>query len=304
MLKKLSQFALALIGLTVLFSSCKKDYESIQSVDTKKIQDYITANNLTVIPDSAATGYFYQIKTAGTGTANFKLTDSVLYQLTVKGLENGTVYWETPSTANLGTYVGYTNGLISTDATIASISVPAIRDVMLKLKPGGSARILLPSYLAYGKNGSGGVPSNENIDLLVSTFPEKVQQTLDDRLINDFIKKNSLTMTKDPSRVYYSISTPGTGVGGAITMSSTLVINYTGRYLDGTVFQTNVAGTFTSTLASLVKGWGAVIPGKITAGGKMRILIPSDLGYGSTLSNGIPGNSVLDFDIEIVSVAN
>ncbi len=87
-------------------------------------------------------------------------------------------------------------------------------------------------------------------------------------------------------------------------MSSTLVLNYTGRLSDGTVFDTNVAGTFTGTLAGFIKGWGAVIPGKLTAGGKIRLLIPSDLAYGKTGSGAIPPNAILDFDVEIISSTN
>ncbi|AMQ01519.1 Peptidyl-prolyl cis-trans isomerase [Pedobacter cryoconitis] len=306
MLKKLSQFTLALIGLTVLFSSCKKTYDSIQVVDGKKIQDYITANKLTVIEDSLKTGYYYQILNPGTGTAVYSTSDSVLYNVSVKGLENGTVYWASSFNGNFGTLGGYTNVLAPVDNTIfTTIGINALRDVILKLKPGGSARILLPSYLAYGKNGIATIPSNENIDLTVTTVPEKSQTALDDRIINDIIKKNSLTMIKDPSRVYYSISTPGTGTD-KISLTSTIVANYTLRFADGTVSQTNVDGSFSAVLASLgVKGWGDVIPGKLTKGGKIRLLIPSDRGYGTVgIPPNLPRNAVLDFDIEIVSVTN
>ena len=305
MLKKLSQFTLALIGLTVLFSSCKKTYDSIQVVDGKKIEDYIKANNLTVTPDSLKTGYYYQILNPGTGTALYSTSDSVLYNVSVKGLENGTVYWASSLNGNLGTLGGYTNVLAPVDNTVFStIGVTALRDVILRLKPGGSARILLPSYLAYGKNGVGTIPSNENIDLTVTTAPEKSQVALDDRIINDIIKKNSLTMIKDPSRVYYSISTPGTGTD-KISLNSTLIVNYTLRFADGSVFASSLDGTYSTTLATLIKGWSDIIPGKLTKGGKIRLLIPSDRGYGP-LGNAptLPRNAVLDYDIEIVSVTN
>ncbi|WP_052496341.1 FKBP-type peptidyl-prolyl cis-trans isomerase [Pedobacter lusitanus] len=303
MLKKFSQFTFALIGLTVLFSSCKKDYESIQVVDGKKIQDYITANKLTVTEDPLKSGYFYQILTQGTGTANYVTSDTVLYNVSVKGLENGTLYWASPLQANRATLGGYMNGLVASNTVYGAISVPAIRDVVLQLKPGGSARILLPSYLAYGKNGIANIASNENIDLNITTFPEKSQAVLDDRLINEFIKKNSLTMTKDRTRTYFSISAPGTGTD-AITLNSTLTINYTGRYLDGTVFDSNVAGTYVTTLSTLIQGWKNVIPGKLTKGGKIRLLIPSDQAYGLAGFGSVPANATLDFDIEIVNVVN
>lgn len=305
MLKKLSQFTLALIGLTVLFSSCKKTYDSIQVVDGKKIQDYIKANNLTVTEDSLKSGYYYQILNPGTGTAVYATSDSVLYNVSVKGLENGTVYWASSFNGNLGTLAGYTNALSPVDTqTFPTVGVGALRDVILKLKPGGSARILLPSYLAYGKNGAGTIPSNENIDLTVTTAPEKSQTALDTRIITDIIKKNNLTMTKDPFGVYYNILTPGTGTD-KISLSSTLIVNYTFRFADGTVFQSSLDGTFSTTLASVIRGWSDVIPGKLTKGGKIRLLIPSDRGYGPAGSGtSVPRNAVLDYDVEIVSVTN
>jgi FKBP-type peptidyl-prolyl cis-trans isomerase FkpA len=299
MLKKLSGYTLALIGLTILFSSCQKDYESIQSVDAKKITDYISKNNLTGLmkEDSLKSGYYYQILTPGTGTT-FKNTDSVLYNGVVQSLENSTVYLTTDTNGNLGTYVGYTN-------TLNGASIPAIRDVITKLKPGGKARIILPSYLAFGKNGldASNIPSNENIDLYINTAPEKIQWQLDDRRLRAFIAAKGLTMIKDDSRVYYSISAVGTGTE-AISLTSTVTAKYTLRLIDGTVVQSSTDGTFSAVLNTLIPAWQKVLPGKLLAGGKIRMLIPSDLAYGTTAQTGITANACLDYDIEITAVTN
>lgn len=306
MLKKLPLYTLALIGLTVFFASCKKDYESAQTIDSTKIKAYIAANNLTtMVEDSAKTGYYYQIVTPGTGD-NYKLTDSVLYSAEAKGLENGTVYIAKPGYYNLGTLVAYTGGVSATTGTTA-LAIPAILDVMKKLKPGGSARILLPSYLAWGRNGSVSVPSNENIDITVTTFADKNQAALDDRLLAEFVATKGLTMTKDPSGVYYNISAAGSGTY-PITKYSEITSSYTGRYLDGTVFDSNTAATFSMIPGSsngIISGIQNLLPGKLEKDGKVRILIPSRLGYGTSGSGtgGVPGNTVLDFDFEVTSVA-
>lgn len=298
MLKKLSGYTLALIGLTVLFASCKKDYESAQTIDSTKIKAYIAANNLTtMVEDSAKTGYYYQILTPGTGDT-YKLTDSVLYSAEAKGLENGTVYIAKPDFYNLGTFVAYTGG-VSATSTRTGLSIPALTDVIKKLKPGGSARILLPSYLAWGRNGSDNIPPNENIDITVTTYADKSQTALDDRLIAEFISTKGLTMTKDPSGVYYSISAVGSGTY-PITKYSTFNATYTGRYKDGTVFDSNTDLSFT--LSATIQGWIDVLPGKLEKGGKMRMIIPSRLAYGTTGNGSVPANAILDFDIEITSV--
>src|SRR5690606_15328524 len=118
----------------------------------------------------------------------------------------------------------------------------------------------------------------------------------------------SLVPVVDPNRVRYIISAVGTNPTEVKTTSK-IKAKYTGRLLDGTVFDSSTDGVEFK-LDGVIKGWTQIIPGKIGVGGKIRLLIPSDLGYGQTAQrdgNGnvsIPANSVLDFDIEIVSVTN
>jgi archaellum component FlaF (FlaF/FlaG flagellin family) len=78
MIKKLSSYTFALLGLILLFSACKKEYESIQNTDDAKLQQYISSNHLQVTKDS--TGFYYQTITPGIGY-NFTDKDSVLYNV-------------------------------------------------------------------------------------------------------------------------------------------------------------------------------------------------------------------------------
>eukprot|EP01012_Entosiphon_sulcatum_P032245 TRINITY_DN41026_c0_g1_i1.p1 TRINITY_DN41026_c0_g1~~TRINITY_DN41026_c0_g1_i1.p1 ORF type:complete len:306 (-),score=8.65 TRINITY_DN41026_c0_g1_i1:25-942(-) len=300
---KLGLFTLLLA--TVIFSSCKKDYESIQSVDDTAIKSYISKNNLTQMqPDSAKTGFYFQVTNPTDGTL-FKNPDSVFYDITVKSMETGVTYLQSPANGNLGTYVGYlSNFFQSSLSTSTTFNIPALRTAALALKPGGSARILLPSYLAFGKNGIGPIPSNENLDFTLKTYPYRKQWLFDDDKIKNFLTAKGLTAsaTKDPSRIYYIVNTVGTG-DAVNDIESTVVIKYTGRLLDGTSFDSSTDGTFSSTLKGLIQGWQIMIP-KFKVGTKFRMFIPSGLGYGNGGNGAIPSNAVLDFDIEIVSVTN
>ena len=305
MLKKLSGYTLALIGLTAFFtSSCKKEYASINNVDSTAITTYIKQNNLTssMVEDSAKTGFYYQIITPGTGKT-FANSDSVLYNYSIKGLDNGVVYQPERPNGNYGTFVGYTYNVTYVSSSVANLVViSAVREVMEKLKPGGSARILIPSYLAFGKNGLGGIPANENIDMTVTVYPETVQWQLDDRLIREFIAAKGLTMIKDPSRIYYSIANVGSGTY-PITDNSGIYCNYTLRLRDGLVLDTET--DFFGTLGSggLIAGWTLILPGKLQKGGQMRFIVPSDLAYGTTTTTGgLQGNTILDYSITITSV--
>ncbi|WP_316831418.1 FKBP-type peptidyl-prolyl cis-trans isomerase [Pedobacter aquatilis] len=301
---------LSILAAVLLFTSCKKEYDSIQTIDDAKIASYIQKNNLSsvMVQDPDKTGFYYQVLTAGTGDT-FKNTDSVLYNVTIKSMEDGTGYLQTPVTGNLATYVGYTSSFYWYDISSTVYNIPAIRTAILALKPGGVARILLPSYLAYGKNGAGNIPSNTVLDVTITTYPYKKQAQLDDDRIVKFLAAKGLTASavKDPSGIYYIVSTQGAGTPIADKETSTAIVNYTGRLLSGTVFDSSTDGTFSSSFgvsSGIIAGWRIIIP-KFAAGTKLRMIIPSNLAY-STRGSGttIAPNTDLDFDIEIVSVTN
>lgn len=297
MIKKLSLYAFALLGCLVLFNSCKKEYEDIETVDERSIADYIAKNNLTNVKDTL--GYYYQILTPGTGAAVVN-SDSVYYTYDFKNT-SGTSFLKSPDYLVSSTFLGYTD-------RFTFKMLPAVRYTLGKLKKGGTARVILPSRMAFGKNGvsSLGIGSNEVIviDLALLDLNNRVEA--DNYVINKFIAANSLQTTLDPSRVRYTISAEGTGKE-SVTATSKVKVKYTGRLLDGTVFDSSADGV-EFVLDEVIAGWTKVIPGKIGVGGKIRLLIPSDLAYGrSSQTDGagnvsIPGNSCLDFDIEIISV--
>ncbi|MFI5450949.1 FKBP-type peptidyl-prolyl cis-trans isomerase [Pedobacter sp. UC225_61] len=257
---------------------------SIESIDEAKIQAYIKQNNLTMTKDPS--GFYYQIVEQGTGDVMLN-KDSVFYDFNIKSL-SGVEYQKKSTISNFGNYLGY-------------ITPSPYRIALTNLKRGGSVKVIFPSYLAFGKNGSGNIPSNEVLISEISTYTQKTQWELDDVKIKAFLSAKGITAIKDPSRVYYQVLTPGTGTD-VIDQNSTLVVKYTGRTLDGTVFDSN--NSYTTTLTGVIAGWGKVLP-LFKSGAKIRLFIPSDLGYG-VAGNGtaIPGNSILDFDIEIVSVTN
>ena len=299
MIRKITAaYTLALMGLMVVLGSCKKEYESIETTDDAVIQQYIKSNNITAIADTS--GFYYQVVSQGDTGELLKTTDSVFYHVAVKSLANGTVYYTDPATTALGTYVGYASQLVT-------VNIPAIRTAMLALKPGGVARIFLPSYLAFGRNGltNINVPPNEVIDLVVTTLPERTQAAVDDRVIREFIASKNITgMVKHPSGVYYVITAPGSG-GQPISLRSSLTVNYTGKTLDDVIFQTITDGTTVLSLGEVMAGWQEVLP-LLKKGGKMRMLIPSPLAYGKTGHplNGTLANAILDFEVEILDIVN
>ena len=86
------------------------------------------------------------------------------------------------------------------------------------------------------------------------------------------------------------------GQGASPSTSDVALVGYKGTLLDGTVFDQNPQ------TAMPVDG---VVPGfseglqKMKKGGKYRLWIPPQLGYGEQAAGPIPANSVLVFDVEL-----
>jgi hypothetical protein len=109
------------------------------------------------------------------------------------------------------------------------------------------------------------------------------------------------TVTPDCMKVY-DIQI---GNGAEAKASDTITINYTGWLEDGTIFDATSkhphAAPYQSPLGDLITGWKEGIPG-MKVGGKRRLIIPPELGYGAQARSGIPANSTLIFDVELVSI--
>ena len=305
-MNKFTKISLCLCLLaTVLFSACEKEYDSIETIDDAAIQAFVKASSVKYTKDTK--GYYYSVTNQGTGPA-VKNPDSVFYSYKFKTL-NGQLLLESSDVMIPNKFLGYTDQF-SISGT--NYLLTPVREVLSKLNRGGTASLILPSNLAFGKNGLSGinVGSNENILVELGLYTESKIHDIDELELDNFLRANNFTAIKDPSRVRYIVTQQGTGAT-AINENSTVVYKYTGRLLNGTIFDSSTDGTFSSTFARIsVQGWKIIVP-KFTAGAKFRMFIPSDLAYGQAGSQDpttgvtiIPRNAVLDFDIEIVSVTN
>lgn len=140
------------------------------------------------------------------------------------------------------------------------------------------------------------IAGNEAMDSLVIT---RIPQTIaDEQTIQKYITAHNLTAQSTPSGLHYVIVEAGNS--SHPTSTSTVTVNYKGYFTDGSIFDESVPGNpIIISLSSVIKGWqeGIQLFGK---GGKGILLIPSALGYGSTANYGIPANSVLIFDVELI----
>ena len=108
-----------------------------------------------------------------------------------------------------------------------------------------------------------------------------------------YCNKNGITYTIHPSGILYQIITPGDTTKPNLCTS--LTMTYTGKLMTGIEFQ---SGTFTSPLSGLIVGWQIAVP-LIGKGGKIKMVIPSSLGYGPNANGSIPANSPLYFEMSL-----
>jgi len=95
-----------------------------------------------------------------------------------------------------------------------------------------------------------------------------------------------------------------TGTGNEVKAGDTITAHYTGALAaTGVIFQSSLdsGSPFTSPLANLISGWQQGIPG-MKEGGTRRLIIPAAQAYGSQSQAGIPANSDLVFDIQLISI--
>lgn len=123
-------------------------------------------------------------------------------------------------------------------------------------------------------------------------------------LIEGYIKENNIKVKPTSSGLYFMKSV--SGKGKAIKNGSKVSIHYTGKLLDGTVFDSSVER---GNPIELVVGQGSVIPGweealmLMKGGDKATVLIPSNLAYGSRGAGyAIPPYAPIVFDMEVMSV--
>lgn len=141
------------------------------------------------------------------------------------------------------------------------------------------------------------------------------QKVTDDKIIRDYLAKNKINAVKAPQGTYVEVVQAGSGKN--MDTTSIMLVNYTGRTLDGKMFDSNTDPSkpvhqpllvnFTNDMnpnygTPVITGWKDGMS-LLNKGSKAKLFIPSPLGYGKMGAGAdIPANAVLMFDVEILDV--
>jgi FKBP-type peptidyl-prolyl cis-trans isomerase FkpA len=320
----MKQTYLALFLLfTLAIASCRKSGNEvdIKTYNSNQIRDYIAANGLSAMKRDTVggdtSGIYYQITRQGKG-AVLNYDTRVIYVYSVKSLDGKFLATDTIAATIQGTGRGYVPvGLIGPKGLMM-----AIHNV-IKNK-GTTARILVPSRLAYGVSGlTAGVnriSGNESLDYTINILDDDNTAAMvayDDLSIRKYCSANNIDInsyTKKQSGLYVKVTQAGNGTS-AITSTSTASVQYLGLLLNNNPFDNNNTDTGLSIdMQTVIAGWQEGLLG-LTAGAKVDLLIPSKLGYGINAQTrtspttgqqevSIPTTSCLRFGINILTVTN
>lgn len=168
------------------------------------------------------------------------------------------------------------------------------------------AVLIVGGIVVYTQRGAQSVEESPVVDTSTSLEVDKVPTT-PNVTSNDKKQMEPETITTDTG---LKIQTLAQGTGEGAKAGNTVVVNYTGMLENGTVFDSNVDPKFNHVepfafplgAGRVIAGWDQGVAG-MKVGEKRRLIIPSELGYGSRGAGAmIPPNATLIFEVEVTDI--
>ncbi len=186
--------------------------------------------------------------------------------------------------------------------------IPGIEQALMTMRVGGKVKVVVPSDLAYGDNGIQDfvppcTPVVFDVELLKVIKKEVYVKMMEDKektTIEAYLAAQSWNVEPDEYGLYYLETQSGKGAKAAV--GSTVSINYSGKLMDGTVFDASAKNN----PLTFQLGKGEVIPGldigitHMSPGAKATLIIPSKLAYGDKYAGIIPPYTPIVYDIELI----
>ncbi|MGB4654059.1 MAG: FKBP-type peptidyl-prolyl cis-trans isomerase [Bacteroidales bacterium] len=291
--------------------------ETRKGTEMERIEQYLAANNMNnMVNDS---GYYMHFVEPGVGGI-VNDGDHIGVVLNIKTVDGKQIFTtderEDPYTLKVGTPVD-TRGFNMAIKT---------------LKKGSIAKIVIPSALAFGEDGYRNPITGDYLiepytpiayDIEVISVKTKLQfeKELKEKeikrqkelekaraeevaMIKTYVKENYPKAKMLQNGLYYAKVSDGKGKKPQ--SGQNVKVHYTGKLLNGTVFDSSVERgepfQFTLGVGHVIKGWDLGVT-NMSVGEKAVLIIPSELGYGERqVSPQIPANSTLIFDVELLEV--
>ena len=292
-------FGTLYVSLSSCLSKVVLEDDIILQQNETKIQQYISAKKLTT--QKSSNGIYYVITKPNLTGRQMVLGDTVRLHYVISRLDD--VRIDSSSVTQKQPFTFFNNG---GNTNIFLKMLPFMRE-------GEQATFILPSTLAGDSQAFPNLPANSPIrcDIsFVKIYSEEI-------FVDDYVSKNKINITEKISVVssetgytnYVRYIRVKDGAADVIT-GKVAKLKYTGRLLNGFVFDSNVNRT--DSLNYTIGGNNQLVQGFATGVAKMRLgekatfIFPSGLGYGRKVkppfNSTIPDESPLIFDVEMVAL--
>jgi FKBP-type peptidyl-prolyl cis-trans isomerase len=290
--------------LTITLLGCEKDNsQELKDREARLLKQYLEENNITVEPTSS--GLYYLEIEEGTGTQpaddylvdfdyTIELIDETVIGTSDEELaQEKEIYSEGILYGPVRVFVGYSG-------------IPGLNEGLKLMKEGGKATLILPSSInGLGSRATALSPSYSThiytIEL-INAFddPDRFQT---DQIAKYLVEQGIDSIYITESGLHFLEQSAGTGE--LIKNGDKVDVWYTGGFLDGRVFDSNLDGqvlTVDVPADNLIPGWNEALK-LMREGGKAMIIIPYELAYGlEGRPPLIPPYKTLVFDLEIQKV--
>jgi FKBP-type peptidyl-prolyl cis-trans isomerase FklB len=121
----------------------------------------------------------------------------------------------------------------------------------------------------------------------------------------EFLNRNAAVkgVHQTSSGLQYKIIAAGDKKAASPKPTDVVTVRYSGKLLDGTPVDSSTDAPVSLQYAKVIKGWQEALT-LMKPGARWELFVPADLAYGGRFRPGIPLGSMLEFDLELVSVAS
>lgn len=167
---------------------------------------------------------------------------------------------------------------------------------------------LVPEAIMRGiKEGLQGQQPSQADQMQIQTFVRSVSDAAAARnqaAAKEFMAKNAREkgVITTASGLQYKIVASGDKKAPAIASSDSVTVDYRGKLIDGSEFDSSYSRGMPATfpVTGVIKGWQEALV-MMKPGAKWVLFVPPELAYGPAPKPKIPGNSVLIFDVNLLS---
>jgi FKBP-type peptidyl-prolyl cis-trans isomerase len=283
----------------------ERELAELEELETGDIQSYLSKNPGFSGPKGS--GYYIKITKAGTGAAaKGDMHANIDFECS---LINGVMVASTYTSNEPIDYV-----LGSKDFFVDW------EEALGELKKGSEATLLFPSAMGFGRNGGGNglIPPYAPLILKVKvnqlmsaqemadfkTKEEARMKVIENAELDKYLKANKITAKPTASGLIYIPKVQGKGAQAMA--GKTVEVHYTGKLLNGVVFDSSVDRneplSFTLGRGQVIEGWDEGLA-LMKAGGEATLIIPSHIAYGSSAAGDkIKPYSTLVFEVKLIEV--